>query len=231
MKTTSVISSLVLATLTAARLSSMALAQETTAPATLAPATEVPATETPALDLMAGMGHDRAGMIGPAAFDVAVLDADKDGSVTKAELDAYRAARTAEIDATGDGFLSPEELAAMQIRAFTARAEDMAAKMVAMMDTDNDGKLSAAEMAARPGPEMIFDKIDADANGAVTQAEVDAAKASMIVRAGDRGGKHGGGKHGGGHRGGGDGGDDDRNGEGDGWGNWFGWGDAAADGN
>ncbi len=217
MKPTNLMSAFAFATVTAAGLASLAFAQETTAPAT-----EPPATQThPAPEAMPGMGHDRGGMMGPMGgpvFDFATLDADKDGSVTKAEMDASRATRTAEIDADADGLLSADELAAMQIKAFTARATAMAANMVTLMDTDKDGKLSAAELASRPGPERMFDKIDANADGAVTQAEVDAAMAGMM----DRGGKHGG-DHRGGHRG-------DRDGRGWGFGLFDGAGDGAGDG-
>jgi hypothetical protein len=215
MKTTSLVSALALATMTAAGLTTLALAQQTTTPAT-PPVTEM------GPDAMPGMGHGRGGMMAGPGLDFATLDADKDGKITKAEMEDYRAARTAEIDADGDGFLSADELAAMQIKAFTERAQDMAARMVTMMDADNDGKLSAAELAARPGPEMMFDRIDADGDGAVTQAEVDAAKAGMMERVGMYGGMHGGG-HRGGHGG---------EHEGRGWGfGWFGGDDDEADGN
>ena len=53
------------------------------------------------------------------------------------------------------------------------------------------GMLSAAEMAARPGPEMMFDRIDANKDGAVTQEEVDAARKAMHEKHGKGHGKHG----------------------------------------
>jgi hypothetical protein len=168
---------LALATMAAGGLTTLALAQDSTAPATEAPAPDA----QPAPDRGPGAG------MGPAGFDFATLDADGDGSVTKAEMDAFRAARGAEIDTDGDGFLTAEELAGMHIRAFTARANDMAVRMVEMRDSDGDGKLSAAEMIARPGPEMLFDRIDADGDGAVTQAEADAARSMMMERMGDHG--------------------------------------------
>jgi Ca2+-binding EF-hand superfamily protein len=45
--------------------------------------------------------------------------------------------------------------------------------MFQMMDTDGDGKISAAEHAA--GAKKMFDKMDADKDGKVTAAEMDAA--------------------------------------------------------
>lgn len=137
-------------------------------------------------------------MGGDMGFDFATLDADKDGNVTKVEVEAYHAAKVKAADANADGKLSADELANMQIAAMTERAKTRAAKMVEAMDSDGDGLLSAAEMAVRPGPAMMFDKIDANSDGSVTQAEVDAAKQSMQDHMGGGKGDHGKhGKHGG----------------------------------
>jgi hypothetical protein len=46
-------------------------------------------------------------------------------------------------------------------------------QMFQKMDTDGDGKISAAEHAA--GAESMFDKMDANKDGKVTAAEMDAA--------------------------------------------------------
>jgi hypothetical protein len=107
-------------------------------------------------------------------FDIAAMDTDKDGKVTKVEMDAFHAAKVKAADTNADGKLSAEELAAMQASAMQARMADRAAAMVTKLDTDKDGFLSEAELAARPMHGMMFDKIDADKDGAVTQAEVDA---------------------------------------------------------
>lgn len=124
-----------------------------------------------------------------AMFPFAKVDADKDGRVTKVELDAYRAAETKAIDANSDGKLSIDELSAQILARMTERATNMATKMVETLDTDGDKALSAAEMAARPMPAMLFDKADADSDGAVTLAEADALMAEMATRAEGRHGK------------------------------------------
>ena len=54
-------------------------------------------------------------------------------------------------------------------------------------------KLSEAEMAARPNAGRMFTMMDTDGDGAITQAEADAAKQAMQEH---RGGKHGKGGHG-----------------------------------
>lgn len=147
---------------------------------------------------MEGMEMGGPGMgMGPR-FDFAAVDADKDGKVTEAELTAWRAAEAGKIDANKDGKLSAEELAAARLAEMTARATEMATRMVADLDTDGDGLLTAAEMAARPGPARMFDHADADGDGAVTQAELDAMRAEGPRGDGERRGHHGGG-HGGGH--------------------------------
>ncbi|WP_426034571.1 EF-hand domain-containing protein [Cypionkella sp. TWP1-2-1b2] len=151
-------------------------------------------------------------------FDFATLDADKDGKVTKAEVEALRAARVKAMDANADGKISADELAAPRIAAAGDRIKARSAERVKKMDSDGDGLLSAAEMAARPGPEMLFDRIDANADGAVTQDEVDAARKAMHEKHGKGHGKHGKDGHGK-HRpameddmmGGPDGGDDPAN--------------------
>lgn len=121
------------------------------------------------------MGMGGPGM-GPR-FDFAAVDADKDGKVTEAELTASRAAEAGKIDANKDGKLSAEELTAARVAEMTTRATEMATRMVAELDTDGDGLLTAAEMAARPGPARMFEHADADGDGAVTQAELDAMRA------------------------------------------------------
>ena len=151
---------------------------------------------------MADRRGDGPGHEGGAAFiemDFAAMDADKDGKVTPAEIEAARTARMAAADTDGDGFYSAEELAAMQMSRMQARSGEMAARMIARQDADGDGKLSVAEMAPRTGAERMFARIDTDKDGALSQAELTAAKDRMADGMGGEGGKHG--KHGNGHHG------------------------------
>lgn len=110
------------------------------------------------------------------------LDTDKDGRITKAEIDAQRQARVTAADANGDGLLNAEELAAMELAKLTERAADHAARMIERFDANADGQISAAEMAAGPQPVAMFDRIDTDSDGAITQAEADAAREKMGER-------------------------------------------------
>ncbi|MFN3846626.1 MAG: EF-hand domain-containing protein [Paracoccaceae bacterium] len=142
---------------------------------------------------MADRGDRMGGAEGPMfGMDFAAIDADKDGKITQAEIDAYRAAQAKAFDTDGDGLLSAEELSAMHLQNVTARASDRAARMIERMDTDGDGKLSAAEMAVRPMAGRMFDRLDADKDGALSEAELAAARDRMTERRGDkRGEKHG----------------------------------------
>ncbi|MDT8854098.1 EF-hand domain-containing protein [Paracoccaceae bacterium Fryx2] len=146
---------------------------------------------------LADRGHGRGAGDGPMGgpadgpmpmLNFEMLDADKDGKITPAELNAERAARVAKADANGDGKMSVEELAAMELERMTAMATARAQGMVARMDSDGDGLLSAAELAAGPSRTPIFAHVDTDGDGAISQAEADAMKARMQDRMGKRGG-------------------------------------------
>ncbi len=131
---------------------------------------------------LAGAGAaEEGGMIpgGDEGFAAmfAEMDADKNGKVTPAEVDAHHAARMAAADANGDGFLSAEELAQMRIDEVSKRAAKHAAAMVDHLDSDADGLLSAAELAAGrgappDGAEMIA-HADTDGDGAVSLEEAE----------------------------------------------------------
>ena len=145
------------------------------------------------------MGPDRGpGMMGPghmALPSVAAMDANKDGKLSKDEVTGYRRAAAAAVDANGDGKLSVDELTAMRLKAMTDAARTMAQKMVDRIDTDADGMLSVAELIAPPVPLNMFDRLDANKDGFLDQAELDVAQQAMMQngpgRDGGRGGRHG----------------------------------------
>lgn len=135
----------------------------------------------------AGMGKG----MGPM-FDFDTLDTDKDGTVTRAELDAARTARVDNADANGDGLLSLDELKALHLAQMSPRIEARAKQMIAHLDADGDGQLSVSELAAGPGPAMMFNRLDANGDGALSQDEAD--RAGPRGRGPGRGyGHHGGG--------------------------------------
>ncbi|NBZ87687.1 EF-hand domain-containing protein [Stagnihabitans tardus] len=120
-----------------------------------------------------------AGMMG--------ADADKDGKVTQAEFEAWRTSRLVSVDADKDGKLSVDELVAARMKEAETRAKAMAERMIARQDTDKDGKLSAEELVAAPMPG--FEMLDANKDGAIDQAEMQAMR-------GDHGPRGGKGRHG-----------------------------------
>jgi len=101
-------------------------------------------------------------------FDAA--DADGDGAMTRAEFDAQRAARFADIDADGDGALSQDELAAHR----EAKWAERRARMFNELDADDDGAISKAEFAAPPVD--MFARLDQDGDGVVTKEEAENAR-------------------------------------------------------
>ncbi len=107
------------------------------------------------------------------------FDADKDGVITEAEIEAARATRLAAADTNGDGALSAEEFTARAV----ARAAERAAGMFARLDADGDGKLSDAEMQPRRGGMMAW--LDADKDGTITRDEAMSAKRGHHGRPGE----------------------------------------------
>ncbi len=92
----------------------------------------------------------------------AEVDADGDGSVTQDEVDAYRAAKVGEADASGDGALSIEEFDTLYRQFTRPRMVDAFQDL----DADGDGVISPAEMDARFGD--IVERMDRDGDGALT---------------------------------------------------------------
>lgn len=128
-------------------------------------------------------------------FDFAAIDTDKDGTLTKAEMQAHHAAQMVLLDTDKDGFLSASEIAAHHQAGMAGRAEKRAARMISRLDSDGDGALSLAEAQIGPNDRM-FDRIDDNEDGLISAEEA----AKMANRKEGRGGKHGG-KHGGHHGG------------------------------
>lgn len=103
------------------------------------------------------------------------IDADKDGKVTEAELDAYRAAEFKAADANSDGILSAEELTQQHLARMAERAADRSARMIESLDGNGDGSLSADEMD-QSARERGFAQIDRDDDGAISKDEAEAAR-------------------------------------------------------
>ena len=141
---------------------------------------DTPAAPAPA---MGPMGFGGIGPIG----DFKSLDADGDGKVTLAEMQAKRAEAVKGVDADGDGLLNAEELLAAELAQAKPRMEARIKARFAALDSDKDGKLSAAELSAPPMPTRMFERMDANNDGALSAEEMAAMQARMAKRMQDRG--------------------------------------------
>lgn len=112
-------------------------------------------------------------------IDFGAADTDKDGKLTRAELDAWRQQQVAAMDADKDGFVSAAEMKAAIIARLSLRADDMVERRIAAQDEDGDGRLSMAEMEAGSRADRLFGRIDTDGDGAISQAELEQARAAL----------------------------------------------------
>lgn len=151
--------------------------------------------------MAAAQGKKPGGMrgMGPMMPEFSELDADGDGKVTQAEMEAHAKARFDAADTDGNGKLSAEEMAAAAKKREEERRAKRAAKMLERLDTNNDGEVSFDEMPGQQTrADRMFARVDADGDGNITEAEMQAAAEKFKERRGKHGGKHG---HKDGHKG------------------------------
>lgn len=128
--------------------------------------------------------HHRGGRGGMRALmALGAADANGDNQVTRAERDALRAEEFDFRDRNSDGYLDGQDASPTR-RRFAEMREEAGAEpegrrgrggrggRMAGMDADGDGRISRAEFARAPSP--MFDALDADSDGVVTGAEIDA---------------------------------------------------------
>jgi len=123
--------------------------------------------------------------------DFAAMDADSEGKITPAEIEACRTAGMTAADTAKDGFRNADKLSAMSVALVadraTARAAEMSGRMMKRQDAGGDGKPCMSEMAPRTGQERLFQRVDTDQDGALRMAELTAAKDRMAERKGQTG--------------------------------------------
>ncbi len=108
-----------------------------------------------------GFGGGRGGEM--FASLIAKIDADGNGAITQAELDAYRTAQVTAADASKDGALSVDEFE-------TLYRDFVRPQMVDTfqgLDEDGDGVVTKAELDARFG--AIVERMDQNNDGALSQ--------------------------------------------------------------
>lgn len=93
-------------------------------------------------------------------------DANRDGSVTRAELLAARRARFAQMDRNDDGYFSIDDIP----RVARKRASDRIGQLTSRFDANRDGRLSRGEFV--DGPTHLFDLGDRDGSGSLEPGEI-----------------------------------------------------------
>jgi len=100
------------------------------------------------------------------------MDANGDGTISKAEFDSAHSKHFQDMDTNGDSNLTREEMRAghKQIR------EKVKDKFFDEADVNHDGALSRDEAKKMPRILKRFDKIDSDKDGKLTREELEVAK-------------------------------------------------------
>jgi EF hand domain-containing protein len=110
------------------------------------------------------------------------MDADGDGVVSASEHAAGSTAMFTKMDANQDGSVTAAEMeAAHAAKGKTKMAGELStAEKIKAIDTNGDGKLSAAEHSA--GSQSMFEKMDTDKNGSLSKAESDAGHKALMTK-------------------------------------------------
>jgi hypothetical protein len=154
-----------------------------------------------AASLVAGLAAPALAAPDAPAPEPRAGDAPADAGMTLEQFQAEARTRLLQADADHDGRLSPAELAAARAGGRGGPAEGRGpggrrdpARMFQMMDANGDGFIDAAEIDALSA--RRFQRMDADGDGKVTAAEREAGRGRWRERMG--GGNAGGGAWGGG---------------------------------
>ena len=100
-----------------------------------------------------------------------MMDTDGDGKISRAEHAAVAKQMFDQCDANHDGIVTAAEMDAATARKGETPAKDdkTAAEKIQMIDQNGDGQLTTAEHAA--GSEKMFAKMDKDGDGFLSKAE------------------------------------------------------------
>jgi Ca2+-binding EF-hand superfamily protein len=119
----------------------------------------------------------------PASMEkhFAMMDADKDGKISMAEHEAGAKSMFTLMDANKDGVVTADEMTAANMHGAPASKSDMSAQdKIKVVDTDGDGKLTAAEHATASS--SMFTRADTNRDGFLSRQEVAAAHAAMMKK-------------------------------------------------
>jgi len=110
-----------------------------------------------------GFGGHHSGQRGEILFRT--FDADKDGTVTAAEINAETERRMSGNDANGDGALSLEEFQGVWMEMIRSRMVDAFQRF----DDDGDGVITKAEVDEKTS--WMMSRMDRDGDGKITREE------------------------------------------------------------
>ncbi|WP_404338822.1 EF-hand domain-containing protein [Sphingomonas sp. MMS12-HWE2-04] len=117
----------------------------------------------------------------PMGDPMARADTNGDGIVTREEALAEAAQRFARMDANRDGKISKDE----RPEPTGSQGGRFGGRMLERMDTNGDGVITLDEQRAQAS--QRFDRLDANHDGKLDKAEIDAARARMGRMSGGRG--------------------------------------------
>jgi Ca2+-binding EF-hand superfamily protein len=98
-------------------------------------------------------------------------DTDHDGRITRAEFIQARKAMFDKLDRNHDGVVSRDDFG--RLRRFKPKAADKIDLFIKATDADHDGRVTRAELDA--APTTLFDRMDANHDGAIDDTERAAA--------------------------------------------------------
>lgn len=124
---------------------------------------------------------DAADVVAPSkaapASGFAKMDANSDGNLTADEHAGAAATMFTAMDKDNDGAVTAAEMDAAQ-GAMGGSGAISSADKIKVIDTNRDGRLSKEEHVA--GSQMMFSKMDTDANGTLNEAEFDVGHKVML---------------------------------------------------
>lgn len=113
----------------------------------------------------------------------AMMDANKDGRVSADEHTAGARSMFEKMDANKDGSVTAAEMHAAHkdVTGKHAKKSDMSAQdKIKVVDTDGDGRITAAEHASGSG--SMFAKMDTDKDGYLSKQELAAGHGAMMKK-------------------------------------------------